>query len=131
MILDTDFIISLRSENASALELATALEEAGVPTRIPTIVVQELYVGAGAGVAGTENARAYDALVANTPVVPLDERIARRAGTLEGEHLVSDSKPELGPADAIVAATGLVHEEPVVTKDRDFAHVDGLVVESY
>ena len=131
MILDTEFCISLRAEEAAALELAAALEASGVPTRVPTIVVEELYVGVGAGATPETNAQAYDALVANMPIVPLDERIARRAGQLEGEHLTSKSKPNLGPGDAIVAATGLVHEEAVVTNDGDFERIDGLTVESY
>lgn len=131
MILDTEFLISLRAEDDGAVELAADLEAAGVPTRVPTIVIEELYVGAGAGATPEQNARAYDALVANMPVVELDEPIARRAGILEGKHVASDSKPDLGPADAIVAATGLVHEEAVVTNDEDFESVDGLTVESY
>jgi len=131
MILDTAFLISLRDEEAAAVDLATELEAAGVPTRVPTVVIQELYVGVGAGVTPETNAQAYDALVANKPIVPLDAGIARCAGKLEGKHLMSDSKPALGPADAIVAATGLVHEEAVVTNDDDFQHVEGLAVESY
>ncbi|WP_254864169.1 PIN domain-containing protein [Halovivax gelatinilyticus] len=131
MILDTEFLISLRAEEDAALALAADFEAAGVPTRVPTVVVEELYVGVGAGATPAENALVYDALVANKPVVPLDERIARRAGTVEGAHLTSDSKPNLGPADAIVAATGLVYEEAIVTNDGDFEHVDGLTVESY
>ncbi len=131
MILDTDFLISLQAADDGAVELAGELAAAGVPTRVPTIVVHELYVGVGAGGTPAQNARAYDALVANMPIVALNERIARRAGTLEGTHLTSDSKPDLGPADAIVAATGLVHEEAVITNDADFESVDGLTVESY
>lgn len=79
----------------------------------------------------TENVRDYEALVANKPVVPLDENVSRRAGVLEGNHLVSDSKPNLGPTDAIVAATGLTYNEPVVTSDMDFQQVDGLQVETF
>lgn len=131
MILDTEFLISLRVEEPDALELAAELEAAGVPTRIPTVVIQELYVGVGAGDDATENVRAYEALVGNKPVVALDENISRRAGVLEGQHLTSDAKPTLGPGDAIVAATGLVHNEPVVTNDSDFESVDGLTVERY
>ncbi|MUV51439.1 PIN domain-containing protein [Haloarcula sp. KBTZ06] len=131
MILDTEFLISLQAEEPGAVEQAAELEADGVPTRIPTVVIQELYVSVGAGGDPNENARAYDALVANKPVVPLDENIARRAGVLEGEHLTSDSKPTLGPGDAIVAATGLVHNEPVVTNDTDFETVDGLSVALY
>ena len=131
MILDTEFLISLRAGESGAVDLAADLEAASVPTRVPAVVVQELYVGVGAGDDATENARAYEALVANKPVVDLDENIARRAGVLEGHHLTSDAKPTLGPGDATVAATGLVFNEPVVTNDADFEHVDGLSVERY
>lgn len=131
MILDTEFFISLKEEDSSALDLATELEVTGVPIRVPTIVIEELYVSVGAGDFPTENLRKYEALIANKPVVHLDENISRRAGALEGLHLVSNSKPDLGPADAIVAATGLTMNEPVVTNDGDFETIDGLQVELY
>ncbi|SEN29359.1 Predicted nucleic acid-binding protein, contains PIN domain [Halorientalis persicus] len=129
MILDTEFLIELDNRNRNAIEKAAELESADVPLRVPTIVVQELYVGVGAGSESFENARKYEALVANKPVVEIDGKIARQAGALEGQHVVSDEKPELGPGDAIVAATGLQYNEPVVTNDGDFTRVDGLAVE--
>lgn len=131
MILDTEFLISLRAEEEAALQLATELETSGVPTRVPTIVIEELYVSVGAGSQSNANARDLEALVENKPVVELDESIARRAGVLEGEHLTSNSDTDLGPGDAIVAATGLTLNEPVVTNDRDFQSIDGLQVELY
>lgn len=129
MILDTEFLIELDDGNQAAREKAAELEAANVPLRVPTIVIQELYVGVGAGSQSFENARKYEALIANKPVVEMDENIARQAGALEGRHIASDSKPALGPGDAIVAATGLQYNEAVVTNDRDFTHVDGLSVE--
>lgn len=129
MILDTEFLIELDANNETAVALAEELEAAAVPLRVPTIVVQELYVAVGAGSDTHENARKYEALIANKPIVEMDGNIARQAGALEGQHLVSDTKPELGPADAIVAATGLQYNEPVITNDEDFTHVDGLSVE--
>lgn len=45
MILDTEFLISLQAESPDALELAAEFESEGVPTRLPTIVLEELYVG--------------------------------------------------------------------------------------
>ena len=131
MILDTEVFISLKAEEDAALNLATELETANLPTRVPTIVLEELYVAVGAGDLPTENARKYEALIANKPIVSLDENVSRRAGALEGQHIASDSKPELGPADAIVAATGLTMNEAVVTNDRAFESVDGLDVELY
>lgn len=131
MILDTDFFISLRNGEADAVETATELEASGQPTRVPSVVVQELFVGVGAGADSGEHARAYDALLANEPIVGLDENIARRAGRLEGAHLRSDDKPDLGPADAVVAATGLTIGEPVLSGDEDFRTIDGLSVQGW
>ncbi|MFB6302616.1 MAG: PIN domain-containing protein [Haloferacaceae archaeon] len=131
MILDTEFLISLKAGDEAARALAADLEANSVPTRVPTIVVEELYVSVGAGGTPNANARDYEALVANKPVVPLDANIARRAGALEGQHLDSDTKPDLGPGDAIVAATGLTYNEAVVSNDEGFQDVDGLTVETY
>ena len=131
MILDTEFFISIDDDVESAEDVAAELEVEGLPTRVPTAVVQELYVSVGVSNDPTGNARAYEALVENKLVVSLDEHIARRAGTLEGQHLASDTKPNLGSTDSIVAATGLTMNEAAVTNDRDFESVDGLDVELY
>lgn len=129
VILDTNFLIALDNQEAAAMETAAELEAADVPLRIPTMVVQELYVGVGAGSDSVANARKYEALLANKPVVEMDENIARQAGALEGQHLASDTKPALGSGDAVIAATALQYNEPLVTDDEDFTSVDGLTVE--
>ncbi|MFC7196736.1 PIN domain-containing protein [Halosimplex aquaticum] len=129
MILDTDFLVAL-DEGDGAREKALELETADVPLRVPTVVLQELYVAVGAGENANSNARKFEALVANKPIVEIDQNIARRAGVVEGQHL-ADRKPTLGPGDALVAATGLQFNEPVVTSDGDFEAVDGLAVESF
>lgn len=127
MILDTSFLIALDGDASDARSLAGELETRGVPLRIPTIVIQELYVAVGLGSNAAENARKFEALVENKPVVPLTDAIARRAGALEGVHVGSDAKPDLGPADAIVAATARQFSEAVVTADdSDFEAVDGV-----
>lgn len=129
MILDTDFLIALDGGDPDAEDAARDLEARDVPMRVPTIVVQELYVAVGLGSEGRKNAWKFESLLANSPVVPLDDRISRRAGVIEGEHIASDRLPDLGVADAVVAATALQFNEPVVTNDvSDFETVDGLDV---
>jgi tRNA(fMet)-specific endonuclease VapC len=131
MILDASFCISLRSGDEDAVETAAALEAANVPTRIPTVVIQELYLSVGYGDNANENSRDYERLLANKPVVDLDENIARRAGVLQGEHRADDDKPTLGPYDAAIAATDLTFNEAILTSDQDFESVDGLTVELF
>lgn len=131
MILDTDFLITLDGGDDAARSTARDLESRAVPLRVPTVVIQELYVAVGLGSDDVSNARKYDALLVSKPVVPLTDAIARRAGVLEGQHIGSDSKPNLGPADAIVAATALQFDEPVVSSDvSDFGSVHGFDVVS-
>lgn len=126
MILDTNFIVALRiDQNARAL--ARKHETNGLPQRIPATTVSELYVAVGKGNMANENARKYEELIANLPAVPTSENIARRAGSIAGLHEASDSKPSIGLADATIAATALVCNEPVVTDDvDDFDSVDGV-----
>lgn len=131
MILDTEFFISLDEDDPDAEQLATELEASGVPLRVPTVVIHELYISVGLGSSPTLNVRTNEALVANKPIVDLDANIARRAGILEGTHRASDSKSTLGAVDAIIASTGLVYNEPVVTNDGDFQDVESLQVELY
>ncbi len=132
MILDTSYIVALDDENPGALALSRRHDAAGVPQRLPSILLLELYIGVGAGTQSYHNARKYEELVGNLPVVGLDENIARRAGALEGIHQMHDDKSSLGVRDAVIAATGLVYNEPVVTDDTgDFGGVDGLRVETW
>lgn len=131
MILDTNYLIALRDNDEHAITKSTELESTGLPLRLPSIVIWEIYFGVGAGTETIPNQRAYEKLIANKPVAPLDGNLARRAGILMGTHRASNTKPNLDPGDSIVAATGLKYSEPVVTDDSDFKSVDGLRVESY
>lgn len=129
MIVDTSLLVALDGDDESAERPVRQHEAAGVPLRIPTAVLMELYVSVGLGTSPNTNARNLEALVAHHPIVELDENVARKAGTLLGLHRDSDTKPRLGAFDAVVAATGLVSAEPVITADvDDFGSVDGLQV---
>jgi predicted nucleic acid-binding protein len=76
--------------------------------------------------------RAYEELVGNLPIIDIDANIARHAGAIQGDHLTSETKPDLGLADATIAATALVYNEPVVTDDTDdFGSVEGLDIVSW
>jgi predicted nucleic acid-binding protein len=128
MIIDTSFLRALDEERRVAERLASELEASDVPLRVPTPVLYELYISAGAGDDPALNAHSNEALVATLPIADLDENIAGKPGI----HRQSDQKPDLDPVDSMVAATGLTYNEPVVTGDRsDFGSVDGLAIESW
>ncbi|PSQ47799.1 hypothetical protein BRD15_06610 [Halobacteriales archaeon SW_6_65_15] len=65
--------------------------------------------------------------------MPATESIAKRAGFLDGT-IERKFGNEIGPLDAIIAATALEYDEPVVTADvTDFEKVPDpeLRVETY
>jgi predicted nucleic acid-binding protein len=129
MIVDTSLLVALDQDETDAKHTVQQYERAGVALRVPTAVLMEVYISVGLGMHPNENAAALEALVANSPLVELDANIARKAGTLLGLHRASDEKPQLGAFDAVVAATGLVYAEPVITADvSDFGSVTDLQV---
>jgi hypothetical protein len=128
VILDTSFLRELKENDPDALTHAQAVESAGVPVRIPTVVSFEWFFGVQYVDDPVTDQRRFQRLAATKTFQALTDPIARKAGTLNAVHEQSDTKPNLGPIDSIVAATGLQLNEPVVTVDGDFETVDGLSV---
>jgi tRNA(fMet)-specific endonuclease VapC len=63
-------------------------------------------------------------------VVPFDHRTARTAADLL--RTLDDRGDPIGTLDALVAATALVRDDPVVTRNvSEFDRVDGLTVSPY
>ena len=133
MILDASFLIDIEGQREAALTKAQRIEAAGAPRRVPQIVVFELYISVGKGTRTDENRQSVDRVLQSLPIIGLTEPIAKRAGIIEGELQADDRGDEgIGPADAIIAATALEYEEPIVTDDpNDFDRVDGVAIETY
>lgn len=114
-----------------AKETAETIETERVPVRIPTPVVFEVFYG----IEGADDPESllgrYEALLASKPRLELSEQAARRGGRLYSRHGASDEKQRLDLVDAMVAATALETDEPVVTNDSAFQDVDGLRVRTY
>lgn len=124
MILDTNFLIALDTGMPSAVRTAREIERQGRPRRVPEIVVYELWVAVGKGTETAQNRQKYERLLDGLPTVGFTSAVMKRAGELEGEAQAADPNASgVGAADAIVAATALELDEPVVTDDeRDFVN---------
>lgn len=134
MILDTSYIGDLVAREPGALRHSREMDDSPEPVRLPTAVVWEAFYGLGKmgdPSRTTTLRRKYDEILAGTVSADLSDDVARRAGTLRGKHAASDRLSALDGADSIVAAHGLVHDEPVVGDDEDFEDVDGLNVVTY
>jgi predicted nucleic acid-binding protein len=134
VILDTQYLGALADGDEAARAKAEELDEEAVPTRIPTVVLWEIYTGIGNAASEEVSGQLrelYERLQRSRSTVDLTPTIARKAGSLNGKHLQSDTLTELDGADSVVAAHGLLREEPVVSNDADFQDVEGLTVVTY
>ena len=134
MILDTNYVGALVERDQGALSLSRETDDSAEPVRLPSAVVWELFYGLGKlddADYATSLRRKYAGIIGGTTTVDVDDRIARRAGTLRGRHAASDTLSDLDGVDSIVAAHGIVLNEPVASNDADFQDVDGLDVVTY
>lgn len=131
MILDTSFVEDVSREDPAALERASELAADGVPERLSVLTVYELYWGIGYVETPQAEKDAVDAVLETKEVYEVTPEIARKAGRIAGE-LSSQGNPLNDPGDEIIGATGVVHDEPVLTKNVDhFKRIPGLEVETY
>jgi predicted nucleic acid-binding protein len=115
MLLDSNILIYAANQSAPEIEaLATAADSA-----VASVTQIEVYGFAGLN---PEEEAALDILFRRLTVHPLDTAVIERAIALRQES-------KMGLADAIIAATALVHGLNLVTRnDGDFKHVAGLRV---
>lgn len=130
MTLDTTVLHDVMYGEPGAVETVRRLEARNVVSRLSSMSVYELYYGVGYTDRSDEERAKVEAVIGAKPVVAATERIMRRARQLDGE-LERDGE-KTGQFDLVIAATGLVRDEPVLTRNvTDFGRVPGLAVRSY
>lgn len=131
MILDTSFVEDVAREDPAALAKADELSHDDIPERFSAMTLYELYWGVGYVDTPQQEKDAVDAVLETKEVYEITPEIARKAGRLAGQ-LSSDGNPLNDPGDEIIGATGVVHDEPVLTKNTGhFERIPGLEVETY
>lgn len=134
MIVDTSFVLDVIDDLDAAVATERALEAEGVPLVIPSMTVLELYIGVGK-VANTQKERqTVEAVLDSYPLVEMTPSIARRAGRLLGEEMADadvGEGPGIGKGDAVIAATALERDEPVLAGDDHFGTIPDVVHETY
>ena len=94
------------------------------------VTVLELYEGVGRSDTPTEKGQRILDILDTKSVVDADEKIMRNAGRLSGRLI--GRRRRIEREDCIIAATGLLCDEAVLTRNVDhFERVDGLDVRSY
>lgn len=129
MILDSTFLIDVLRGSHDVSELVEELDASGVPF-VSAITVMELYEGIHLSNASEAERQAVTDLLTDVTELPFDRKCAMEAGRINAE-LISDGQG-VDETDVQIAATALVHDTPVVTRNVDhFERVEGLEVVSY
>lgn len=130
MIVDTDVLIDVMADDEQAKRRVEDLESRRVPLRISSISLFELYHSIERVVDSADRRRRIEAVLESKPAYPADDAVMKKAGRIDG-RLASEGRA-VGMGDTIIAATALVHEEPVLTRNVDhFERIDGVGIESY
>ncbi len=127
MSLETTFLVDLRNGVPSAVEKARELDRTGEPKCIAPPAAAELLVGAHR-IGGAQVARTRE-LLDSLVWLDMDREACEEAGRIGAELLARGET--IGSADLLIAATSKRHRQRLLTRDRGFARVPGLVVESY
>jgi tRNA(fMet)-specific endonuclease VapC len=120
-LLDTNIVIALfEGDEAVVANLDLASE-----VFVPAIALGESFFWAAKSGRPVENAAKVGRFAAGSSILPCDPETAREYGRLK-QDLRAKGKPLPGN-DLWIAATASRHQLTVVTRDRHFSEIDGLV----
>ena len=125
--LDSTFLIDLLRRNAAAVKHLERLESSREPRCVTPPAAAEVMVGAHG--LGGKSLRIAEEMLQSLQWLEFDWQAARLAGRVEAD-LVAAGEP-MSASDLFIAAISLRHGHRLVTRDRGFARVPGLRVETY
>ncbi len=124
--LDSSFLVDFLRGRPEAVERLQVLEGRREPKYVCPPAAELLI---GAALAGDRALAKTETLLASLNWLPFDAESCRVAGRI-GSALVEAGEP-LGIADLFIAAITIRHADRLLTRDRSFACVKGLAVETY
>ena len=127
MCLDSTFCIDLSSGVPEARAKAEELTRLGERLTIPAPALTEFLVGAF--LQGGRRLRQAVDFVSALEVLEVTEPIAMDAARSGGECL-RRGEP-VGTIDLLIAATARHHHAHLLSRDKDFARIPGLTLETY
>ncbi|HET7325408.1 MAG TPA: type II toxin-antitoxin system VapC family toxin [Halococcus sp.] len=130
MILDTAFIIDVMDGDDDAIRAYETYEDAREQQYLASITVLELYEGIERSLHSDAERRKVRGVIDTKPVIPADRAVMKKAGKISG-RLITEGN-EIDREDCAIAATALIEEEPVVTRNVEhFERIDGIEVRPY
>lgn len=130
MIADTDVLIDVMQDNERAKRRINSIEPQHIPLRLSSVSLFELYHGVERVKNSARRRRRIKRVLELKPAYPADDAVMEKAGRIDG-RLAANGRA-IGMGDIIIAATAVVHEEPILTRNVDhFDRIDDVEIESY
>jgi tRNA(fMet)-specific endonuclease VapC len=129
MILDSTFLIDVLRGDDQVAERIEEIDATGTPC-VSSVTVMELMEGIYLADASPSEREAVEDLLTNLTELPFDRRCAMEAGRVNAD-LIRDGE-RIDEADVMIAATALVHDHAVVTRNVDhFERIGSVSVVTY
>lgn len=130
MIIDTDVLIDVLQNNEQATQKIAELENQHVPLSISAVSLFELHHSIERVNNPTDRWRQIETVLESRPTYDATGAVMKKAGRIDGR--LTSQGCAIGMGDTIIAATALIHERPVLTRNvSHFERIDGLEIESY
>ena len=129
MILDSSFLIDLLRNNPQAVDKAKEFDTKFILKSISIVSVMEIWRGVIRR--GTESyLQKVEKLIDSLRVHTINKEVAIKAAEIEA--ILLDQGEIIDWEDILIAATALIHNEPILTRNvKHFSRISGVKVESY
>ena len=128
-VADTSFIIDLIRHDPGAMACLKDIEDTGSPPSVTPITILELYCGAYNSVSVEKNIKETLVFMNLLEELPFTDEVYHAFGYLSAT--LAGKGVRLGDFDEVIAAFALTHDNTIITRDRHFEKVPGLVVIGY
>ncbi len=125
MILETSFVVDLLRGDSRALAKARELDGGDEPVYLPTPTLFELWEGVARSSRVRRSRRLLEDFIEAQDVLPFGPQDAREAGFLSGK--LKKQGRAMGTVDIQLAGMTKARGETLLTGDRDFSALSGLV----
>lgn len=124
-LLDTNIIIALLSGEKSVVKALREVNE----VFLSSVVIGELYYGAFKSNQTSRNLRRREELAEYSVVISCDKHVSQKYGEIKNKlRAIGRPIPE---NDIWIAATAILHDLTLITRDRHFEEVEYLNTESW
>ncbi|MFZ4564631.1 MAG: type II toxin-antitoxin system VapC family toxin [Bacteroidales bacterium] len=127
-VADTSFLVDLMRKDPGALSIYEDFEQQGIALATTAITAMELYKGAYVS-KNRDNILKVRTILELFILLPVDETVYEVFGRIAAGLCLTGNP--VGDFDEVIAAITLCNDGKIITRDRHFEKIPGLMVTGY